>query len=364
MFEKLRSVSVVLLALTPTTTPTAVGYVANAKDNTITSFLLDESTGALANASTAPTGSFPVWPTITPDRRFLFVSNYWSGTISTYSIDRDGEMRSSGAPIHLLGSNASPSQIAITGSGTFLYVGNGTTGIEAFRVDSQTGNLSPITGSPFSATTTGDRVLFTHSGKFLYADGNSDAIDMFQVDSDTGSLAPIPGTVHTGVVNCAMVVDPADRFLFVNACEVGKLLVFEIQSNGSLQEIGNTRIISGQYSSTLAISPNGRWIYMDDAWVRGDSNLVDNGILGYSFEVSSKSLTPMSGSPFLDNQSPTSVAVSPSGTILVVSRLNPGHVASYRIDPQTGALTPISGTLSTSGVPTGYNPLTVVLVPR
>ncbi len=72
----------------------------------------------------------------------------------------------------------------------------------------------------------------------------------------------------------------------------------------------------------------------------------------------------MSGSPFLDNQSPTSVAISPNGNILVVSRLNPGHIASYRIDLQSGGLTPISGTLSNSGIPTGYNPVDVTLVGR
>jgi DNA-binding NarL/FixJ family response regulator len=63
-------------------------------------------------------------------------------------------------------------------------------------------------------------------------------------------------------------------------------------------------------------------------------------------------------------QTPSSVAVSPSGSVLVVSRVNPGHVASYRIGQQTGDLTPISGNLSTSGLATGDSPNHVVLVPR
>lgn len=140
-----------------------------------------------------------------------------------------------------------------------------------------------------------------------------------------------------------------------------------IDAAGALQEVAGSRILSGFGTVSLAISPDGRFVYMEDPYWRGNNNFYDNAILGYSFDPLTGVVASMTGSPFADNQSLSSVAVSPKGTVLPVTRINApggGHVASYRIDPVSGALTPISGTMPDSGIPTGGSPNHVLVVPR
>lgn len=341
---------------------TAIGFVANAKSNSISSFLLDETTGALAIAATAPTGRMPGFPAATPDGRFLYVNNAQDGSVSRFRLDGAGGIQSAGTAVNLVDANAQPAQIAIAPSGKFLYVGTAPHAVEAFAVDGATGNLIPLPNSPFTVGSQAISVAIAHSGELLFASGNdADAIYIFTIDTSSGTLNPV-ATVRTGLATCALAIDPADKYLLVNACS-GRLLVFAIEA-GILRETNSSRIASAYLGTSLAIAPNGRLVFMADPFWRGDnSDLVDNGILAYTLDTASGAIASVSGSPFTDNQSPGSVAVSPSGEILVVARINPGHMASYRID-QAGALSPISGRLSDSGIATGNSPNHVLLIPR
>ncbi|HLH08932.1 MAG TPA: beta-propeller fold lactonase family protein [Terriglobales bacterium] len=177
----------------PVARPTAVGYTANINDNTVTSFLLDESTGGLTLVATAPTGALPTHPVVTPDHRLLFVSNFQDGTISRFLLDGNGGMKSAGNAIHLLTTGASPGKITISPSGQFLYVGAGSSNqVEVFQINAETGDLQPIQESPFAANSGGGVLVLSHSGRLLFAAGN-DAIDVFAVDT-TGALSLLETT--------------------------------------------------------------------------------------------------------------------------------------------------------------------------
>jgi 6-phosphogluconolactonase len=335
-------------------TPTAVGYVANLLDNTVTSFLLDEATGALGNAANSSTGSKPAFPAATPDGHFLFVSNSGDGTISRFLLDGNGGMRSAGPAVVLANPLARPYDLAVAPSGKFLYVGTMPNAVEVFSIDGQTGGLLAIQGSPFAVSSEASQIVIAHSGRFMYALGDhSDAIYMFSVDGSTGVLSTL-GTLHTGLDPAGLAISPSDRHLVIGTNFTEKMFVYGIDSAGILQQTPISEAPSGLSAMHPAFSPDGRLVFTEDPYT--------NKILAYTFDTTTGVITPVPGSPFLDNQSPTSVAVSSGGNILVVSRLNPGHVASFRIDTKTGALSPISGTLSTSGVATGYNPNHVLLV--
>lgn len=344
--------------------PTAIGYVAVTKGDSVTSFLLDEKTGAMVHAATVSTGKFTIGPVVTPDRRFLFVSNGEDGTISRLGLDANGSMQSLGMPI-AIGTGEVPWILAIAPSGRFLYAGTTGAAIAAFNIDAQTGDLTPLPGSPFRVASAAYGITLSHDGNFLYALAeSSDAIYVFAVDPATGSLS-IVDTAHVGIAPCAVVVHPTNSYLLVNSC-TGRLLVFKITASGAIEPTPITDVLSAVSPATIAVAPSGHFVYVDDPYGRGigGGGLIDNGILGFSFDGVSGAVTAMPGSPFLDAQSPSSVAVSPQGNILVSTRMNPGHVASYRIDQQTGALTPISGNLSESGIATGDSPNRVLLVAR
>lgn len=334
----------------------------------MTAFLLDEINGQMQVTATAPTGPSPGYPAVTPDRRFLFVGNTDGNTITRLALDGNGGMKSAGPDIKLVDPSARPVGTMVSPSGRFLFVATVPNAVEAFSIGSQNGELTPVPGSPFAVDADANTLAITHSGKFLFVTGTlySDAIYVFAIDQGNGTLARI-ATFHTGFLNCAMAVDPTDTYLVVNAYIESKLLLFKIDPTGQLQEAPGSRVPSSYLSTSIAISPDGRYLYMDDALGRGINSHFDNGILGWKFDALSGSILPMPDSPFLDNQVPSSVAVSPKGTILVVSRVNDldvGHVASYRIDSTSGALRPLSGTGFDSGILTGGGPNHVVLVPR
>lgn len=342
----------------PMVNPSAIGYVANAKSNTVDSFLLDEQTGGLAHGMTASTGTLPAFPAVTPDRRFLFVSNMGDSTISRFVLDGNGGMQSVGSPIHLLSADAQLGTIAISPAGQFLYVGAGSKSIEAFRIDSQTGDLQPIQNSPYPVSSKGYALTLSHSGQFLYAAGDSDVIDIFTVDGSTGVLSPLPaGPVQTGLTNCDIAIDPSDKWLLVATCHAEKLLIFSIDSSGTLQERPDLSVSTGYLATHMAIARNGRLLYIADPF-------FDNGILEYTLDPSSGAVIAVPGSPVHDGQSPTSVAVSPASNVLVVARTNPGHIVSYRIDPQSGALSPVFGPGPDVGIVTGDSPNNVLVVPK
>lgn len=342
----------------PATNPSVIGYVVNSRGNTVSSFLLDEQTGALTQGTTASTGALPVYPAVTPDRRLLFVSNGRDGTISRFLLDGNGGIQTAGPAVPVLSPDGQPFQLAVAPSGRFLFAGTTANAVEVFGIDTQTGDLHPIPNSPFPVASKATQLALTHSGQYLYAIGdNADAIYVFTVDLTTGGLTPLAASpVHTSLDPNSLALDSSDTYLFVTTYHAEKLLIYRIQASGDLRETTTSGIATGYGPLQTALAPNGKFAFLPA--------LFDNNILGFSFDPTTAAIAPAPGSPFHDGQTPSSVAVSPKGSIAVVSRINPGHVASYRIDQQTGALSPISGSLSTSGLVTGDNPNNVLLVPK
>ena len=80
-------------------------------------------------------------------------------------------------------------------AGKFLYTcneGNGT--ISAFTVNSASGTLTPVVGTPFGFSNCNTTVAVDPSGKYLYAanpGGNS--ITGFSIDATTGVLTMLNG---------------------------------------------------------------------------------------------------------------------------------------------------------------------------
>ena len=88
---------------------------------------------------------------------FLYVSNQFDSTVTTFSVDASGLLTR--GPVVPVGT--APSALAITPDGGFLYVANSST-VSGFAICNQVvtscndpntpdGILTPLTGSPFSA---------------------------------------------------------------------------------------------------------------------------------------------------------------------------------------------------------------------
>ena len=135
-------------------------YVTNHFTDDVVGFSIGSSTGALTELSSGPypAGDEPFGVVVAPSGQFVYVANRASANVYVYSRDL-----SSGALTQIEGSpysveseeedcDASPYELALDGTGRFLYVpNNGCGNISAFSVDATSGQLTQLAGSPFAA---------------------------------------------------------------------------------------------------------------------------------------------------------------------------------------------------------------------
>ena len=75
-------------------------------------------------------------------------------------------------------------------------------------------------------------------------------------------------------------------------------------------------------------------------------NVNSGNISAFRINPNTGALTPVAGSPFAAGDVPDSITVNPAGTFAYVTNggtVGNGTVSAYRINPATGALTPVAG---------------------
>jgi 6-phosphogluconolactonase len=161
-------------------------------------------------------GIAPVWVAADPNLKFLYVANSGSNNVSAFSIQVD-----SGVLTPIVGSpfsaGAQPSSVMVAGD--WVYVSNaGDNTVSAFTWNQTSGELTPVAGSPFQVGTNPADFMtaetdLSHSptGKLLYvANQNSNNVSGFVIESN-GALRPVahsPFTVGSGPRGMAVLVGP------------------------------------------------------------------------------------------------------------------------------------------------------------
>ena len=205
--------------------------VTNNLSASVSVFSIDSTTGALTPTPGSPffANADPTEILFMPSTNVVYVSNPGIGTVTIFSF-------SNGVLTQLYGlspviSGAGATGLAADASGQFLYVANSsavnpppystTTGnISAFNINQTTGALTPVPGSPFTATGGSGPTELTvdPSGTYLYAStpGTGSSIWCFIIDSTTGQLTPAsnsPFSVEAGAAFAAF--DPTGSFFFI-----------------------------------------------------------------------------------------------------------------------------------------------------
>ena len=155
--------------------------------------------GDLAVNDTNPFGS-----AVTPDGRFLFVSNPEdgaNGTVSSFSINQNNGILTPVVQALNVSPANHPLNMAVSPDGTHLYVASRiSASINAYSIGVN-GTLTPIAGQPFATGATsgaagaGKAIAITPGGERLYlsAGDTNDAVFGFNV-APNGALTPIPGS--------------------------------------------------------------------------------------------------------------------------------------------------------------------------
>ncbi|HET9165545.1 MAG TPA: beta-propeller fold lactonase family protein [Candidatus Angelobacter sp.] len=229
----------VSLAMSPTA---PFLFAVNQTAGNVSVYTVDPGTGSLGVLSGSP---FPIQPAshpssvaISPTGNFLFVANATEGTIAVFSIGGNGALAQAGLPTSV-GAGATPTSIAVEHSGRFLYVTDPAhNAVLGFSI--QAGVLSPINGSPFLAGSAPSGLGIDPQGALLYvANSGSNNVSAYAIDSSTGALGQVTGSPFAtgGVGPSAVAVDADTSFVYVTEAGSHDIAAFNIASNGALSPV-------------------------------------------------------------------------------------------------------------------------------
>jgi 6-phosphogluconolactonase (cycloisomerase 2 family) len=287
-------------------------YATDFAANLLYGFAVDGATGTLASVGApAATGVFPLEPAVAP------IGAYFT-----------------------------------TGAGGFVYVRNSSAGtVSAFSIDSATGALTAVPGSPFNLTGQGNTIvqtLVSPTGRYIYFldQGPNGAgprrIFAFTIQAN-GALVAVAGSPFNAVdTTHRLMIDPLGRYLYgaTSSFASSQVTTYLVSvNNGALLSVGTP--VNGTFGLARGVvHPSGRFLYVarDSQGAQGQPLPA---IDAYSIDTSIGQLTAIgSVAAALNNQSNVPV-MDPQGRFLYVS--GPGGVMGFAINPNTGALTAVPG---------------------
>ncbi len=355
LLERAEQVTIVLQSLLP-----MFAYVANNESDNISGFSINSSMGALTAISGSPfsdpgaAGADVVAVAADPFGRFLYVANNSDESVSGFSINsRTGALTAiSGSP-YMDPTPPMPFPIALAAdpSGRFVYVVNESPlDISGFSINSGTGALTAISGSPFSDPGLAFfpfyvSVAVDPTGRFVYvANESGDNLSGFSINSSTGALTAVSGSPFSdpGVASPATVavaVDPSGSFVYTVNLFSDDISGFSINSStGALTAISGSPFADTGVASpdavALAVDSSGDFLYV--------VNKMDLSVSGFSIDSSTGALTVISGSPFVTGTDPVALAVDPSGSFVYVTD-SPDNISAFDIQDSDGTLVSIPG---------------------
>jgi 6-phosphogluconolactonase (cycloisomerase 2 family) len=230
-------------------------------------------------------------------------------------------------------------------SGKFLYsamIPSTASNVWAFSVDASSGALSPVPGSPFAGQTLvglgGTNSIALHpSGSYLYSSGPFMGITGYSIDTTSGALSQLSGSpfVPTGTFfNTELAVHPSGNFLYMADLDADGVRVFPVASDGSVgAEIAGSPFASGAAPRDIALDPSGKFVFVPN---EGDLNVT-----AFAINASTGALT-LVGNADAGN-GPSAVAVDSLGKFLYVTNYGDGMVSAYSIDSASGTLALVAG---------------------
>lgn len=233
-------------------------------------------------------------------------------------------------------------------SAELAYVANQTAGtISGFIINTGTGALTGVTGSPFaSGGTTPVVIAIDPNGTYLYAVNNgSNDISVFQIDPITGFLTRLVIAVVTGNAPTSVAIHPNNQYMYVTNSADDTVTGYAL-SNGSATAISGATYSVGVDPVDVKIDPTGNYLYV--------ANYTDGTISAFTIDYTTGLLTAITGSPFTAGGSGSgalSISIDPTDTLAYVANEKAATISGFSITAQTGTLVPVAGTTSTVSSP-------------
>lgn len=280
------------------------------------------------------------------------------------------------------GKAASTFAAAPAGGGIHVYAGSYTNpvdggangeGIYLLELDARTGELSE---ARLAAKTRNPSWICIHpSRRYLYAineitdfNGSSGSVSAFSIQPESGELTLLNSVSSEGAGPAHMSLDATGKFAFVANYAGGSIAVLPILAGGrlgsavythrDLDSIGAKQAtdaprgsfaISGHDAShahMIAPGPNNQFVL--------STNLGQDRIYVYHFDVTTGKLKPLEGAPFVSlptGDGPRHFVFHPNGRWLYSLQEEASTIALFLFDPALGSLTPQK---TISALPAGF----------
>ncbi len=325
-------------------------YVTNAADNTLSSYSVDATTGALAAVGTpTPTGKSPNaivgleigedrggWLNLSAAKRYVYVGNEISNDVSTFAVNpATGSLTAVGSPFPAAGTG--PKAMALYGSNA-LYVANADSdNVTAYNIDASTGALI----GPPSNTATGKSPTSVVINQYIYvANHGGTDISAFDTNGTAVRGSPFPA----GGNPLSLALGAGGNFLFSANPDAANssISAFSIDPNtGALSPLSGSPFLFS-VSHYIATDQTGAYLYVTSG----------TSVVGYGIDATTGALTPLRGFPLTVGVDAYSITVDPTNRFLYVTDDGAANIKGFRLDASTGALTPMSG----PPFPAGKNP--------
>jgi 6-phosphogluconolactonase len=185
------------------------------------------------------------WIGVSPDNRFVFVSDLGLDAILSYRFDATkGTLTPNNPPVAKLAAGAGPRHVAFSLNGEYVYVlSELNSTITAFSYDPAKGSLFEtqilsMLPAGYSGRNDAAEIATSADGKWLFASNRGyDAVSVFAISSSDGSLHPA-GSFPTEKEPRHFSLDSSGRFLLAENQNASSITVFRIDpSTGALSRV-------------------------------------------------------------------------------------------------------------------------------
>jgi len=340
---------------------------------TIHTLVLDRSTGALRESSTVSSAPNPSFLAYHPTLPLLYSVNELrdpdeksGGLACSFALDpMTGELCPLNTePTH----GADPCHLAVDPAGRHLVIANYTSGHVSILPIADDGRLSPASlvvahkGASVDPTRqTGPhphQIVFDATGqRFFVADLGLDRILAYRRDAETGMIEPenIPAAALPGSGPRQIVLAPTTRRAYVLNELTATVSVYAYDPATAMLGLGDeTPMLPPDFNgpksgAELQRAPSGRFLYA--------SNRGHDSIATFAIDADGGALTPIAHTP-TGGRTPRNFALSPDGTMLVAANQDSDRIVTFHVNIETGALTPTGHALAVG------RPVCVRFMPR
>ena len=328
-------------------------YVAAQDDNKIGCYTMDADTGALTHQADAQFPGGPSLLAISPDRRTLYAGHREVPEISSHRIDpASGGLTRTGS----VTPEDAPSYLATDRTGRHLlasYYAGGRAAVHPIGADGELG------GPPTESLATAEgahSILTDRSNRFAYVPHiariqdnvleppknipGPNVIFQFRFDAETGRLAPndplqikmigLLGPRH-------YCFHPSLDMVYFSDEQGSSVTAYNMDSEGRLSPFQTISTLPEDYTgrntcSQIQVTSDGRFLFVPN---RGHNSIA-------SFSVGARTGVLTAADRVSTEAVPSAFSLDPQGKFVFGAGSATGRLASYRIDGDTGKMTPLA----------------------